>query len=105
MLKRLKDNIFYPSLFYSSQKSIILIESLLGPNLNFCNNFFPLSTICHIRIELISRIQDFHRHCFIHRDIKPSNIVWGNFSNNNNDFKDNILLIDYNLAGIYQDKK
>ena len=109
MLKRLRDNILFPSLFYSNQKSILLIESLLGPNLkklfSFCNNYFPLSTVCHIGIELISRIQEFHKYGFIHRDIKPSNMVWGNFSHNNNNFKDNILLIDYELAGIHQDKK
>ena len=47
---------------------------------------------------MISRLEEFHSKGFIHRDIKPSNFVWGKFSGNNNELKDHIFLIDYDLS-------
>ena len=85
---------------------MIIVESLLGPNLKklltFCDNKFPIITVCYIGIEVISRLLDYHEKGYIHRDIKPSNLVWGNLSDNLNELKDNIILIDYNLSGIYK---
>ena len=106
MLKNLKGIITFPTLYYSSQKNLILIETLHGPNLKelflFCNKIFPLKTICYIGIEMINRIQEFHSRGFIHRDIKPSNFAWGKLDENNNELRNLILLIDYDLAGIYR---
>ena len=106
ILKKLKNVIYFPSLFYSSNKNLIIVESLLGPNLRklfkFCDNQFPIATICYIGIEAITRLEQFHTLGMVHRDVKPSNFVWGNFSANNNDFKDNIFLIDYDLSGFYK---
>ena len=108
MLKNFKSLILFPNLLYSSKKKLILIESLLGPNIrklfSFCNNRFPICTVCYIGVEIISRLQEFHSHGYIHRDLKPSNFVWGNFSQSNNSFNDNILLIDYDLSGRYKNK-
>ena len=79
MLKKLKNEIFFPSHFYSSRKELIVIESLLGPNLeklfNFCNNKFPISTVSYIGIESINRLKQFHSLGMVHRDIKPNNFV------------------------------
>lgn len=106
MLKNLKGIISFPSLYYSSHKNLILIESLHGPNLKklflFCNKNFPLKTICYIGIEMINRIQEFHSRGFIHRDVKPSNFAWGKFDENTNELRNHILLLDYDLAGIYR---
>lgn len=106
MIKNLKDIMIFPSIYYSSRKNLILVESLLGPNLkklfNFCDNHFPIVTVCYIGIEIISRLQDYHSKGYVHRDIKPSNMLWGNFSQECNESKDNILLIDYDLSGIYK---
>ena len=108
MLKALKDYQTFPSLFFSSLKESVIIESLYGPNLKklfeFCGNKFPIQTICFIGIEIVSRLKDFHSQGFIHRDIKPSNLVWGNLSESSNELKDQIMLIDYDLAGIFLDK-
>ena len=106
MLKKLKNEILFPSLFYSSKKEIIIIESLLCFNLgklfNFCYNKFPISTISCIGIESIKRLNLFHSLGIVYRDSRPNNLIWGNFSPNKNDFKDNIFLIDYDLAGFYK---
>ena len=88
----------FPSIYYSSRKNLILVESLLGPNLKklfaFCENHFPIITVCYIVIEIISRIQDYHSKGYVHRNIKPSNMLWGIFSQDSNELKENILLID-----------
>lgn len=106
MLKDLKKLTLFPILYHSSRENLILVESLLGPSLrklcSFCDNKFPISTMCYIGIEIISRLQDFHSYGYLHRDLKPSNFVWGNFSKNTNDFNDNILLINYDLSGRYK---
>lgn len=108
MLKALKDFHAFPSLFFSSLKDSVIIESVYGPNLKklfeFCGNKFPIQTICFIGIEIVSRLKELHSQGFIHRDIKPFNLVWGNLSESSNEFKDQIMLIDYNLAGIFLDK-
>jgi len=108
MLMALKDMKTFPSLFFSSLKEKIIIESLYGPNLRnlfeFCGNKFPIQTVCFIGIEVVSRLKDFHSRGFIHRDIKPSNFFWGNLSESSNELKEQIILIDYDLAGIYIDK-
>ena len=102
MLEQLSDSISFPSLYYYSLKDLVLIESLHGPNLKklfkFCGKKFPIRTTCYIGIEMISRLEEFHSKGFIHRDIKPSNFVWGKFSGNNNELKDHIFLIDYDLS-------
>ena len=102
MLERLSDSISFPSLYYCSLKDLLLIKSLHGPNLKklfkFCEKIFPIRTTYYIGIEMISRLQEFHSKGFIHRDIKPSNFVWGKFSDSNNELKDHIFLIDYDLS-------
>ena len=106
MLKKLKGIITFSCLYYSSQKNLILIETLHEPNLKelflFCNKNFPLKTICYIGIEMINKVQEFHSRGFVHRDIKPSNFAWGKLDENNNELRNHILLIDYDLAGIYR---
>jgi tRNA A-37 threonylcarbamoyl transferase component Bud32 len=109
MLKALKNAPIFPMLFYSLHENLIIIQSLLGPNLKklfeYCGKKFSLQTICFIGIEIISRLKTFHSLGFIHRDIKPSNMAWGNLSESTNELKDQIMLIDYDLSGIFREKK
>ena len=63
---------------------------------------FTLKTICYIGIEMINRVQEFHSRGFVHRDIKPSNFAWGKLDDNNNELRNHILLINYDLVGMYR---
>ena len=109
ILTNLKGILDFPSLYYSSLKNLVIVESLHGPNLKdlfeFCDKKFPLRTFCLIGIEMINRIQEFHSKGLVHRDIKPSNFAWGRFTGHCNELKDHILLIDYDLSGIFQTKQ
>lgn len=79
ILKKLKDITVLPSIYYSSRKNLILVESLLGPSLKklceFFDNHFPLVTVCYFGIEILSSLQDYHSKGYVHRDIKPSNMI------------------------------
>jgi calcium-dependent protein kinase len=82
-----------------------LIISLLGPNLvelfNFCNcRKFTVSTVCMIAIQMLNRIEYFHKHHYLHRDIKPENFLIGCAENSNI-----IHLIDFGLCKKYKDPK
>ena len=95
----------------------IIVESLLGPNLDklfiYCGKKFPLKTICLLGLQLINRLQSMHKLGLIHRDVKPNNFTWGNFTNHNNtqDKKlihsgidlNTIFLIDFGLSCPYLD--
>ena len=109
ILKKLNGLVSFPSLLFSSQKNLIIVETLHGPNIKqlfeFCGYKFPIRTICSIGIELVSRLEEIHSIGIVHRDIKPSNFAWGKFSDNCNELKDHILLIDYDLAGLYKNEK
>ena len=89
ILNTLKEEKLFPRIFYSEfdNRNKIIIQSHLGPNLNYllnlCGGKIPLFTSINIFIELIDRIKTIHKHGIIHRDIKPSNIVFGNFSSRN----------------------
>lgn len=97
-----------PKIYYFSFADKICVQSLLGPNLetlyNFCKRKFCIKTISYIGIELINAIEDLHNIGFIHRDIKPKNIVWLNFSDYQSIAKNNLILIDFGLAGPYVSK-
>ena len=111
ILNTLKEEKLFPRIFYSEfdNRNKIIIQSLLGPNLNdllnLCGDKIPLFTSINIFIELIDRIKTIHKHGIIHRDIKPSNIVFGNFSSRNPNEKYGIYLIDYGLSVKYIDDK
>lgn len=82
-----------------------LIMELLGPNLvelfNFCGNRkFTLSTVCMVAIQMLNRIEYFHKNHFVHRDIKPENFVIGCGEKSNI-----IYLIDFGLCKRYKDPK
>lgn len=76
MIKNIKNITIFPSIYYSSRKNLILVESLLGSNLkkliSFCENHFPIITVCYIGIKINSRIQDYHSKGYVHRNINPS---------------------------------
>ena len=101
-------NIF-PKIYYFSGINKVCVQSLLGPNLenifNFCERKFDVTTISNIGIELINSIEQLHKLGFIHRDIKPKNIAWLNFSDYQTIVKNNLILIDFGLAGPYVTKE
>ena len=84
--------------------SFYLAMELLGPSLNdlynFCKKKFSLQTILLISIQMIERIEEFHKKNFIHRDIKPENFTIGLGSKSNI-----IYLIDFGLSKKFKDKK
>ena len=84
--------------------SFYLAMELLGPSLNdlylFCEKKFTLQTILLISIQMIERIEEFHKKNFIHRDIKPENFTIGLGSKSNI-----IYLIDFGLSKKFKDKK
>lgn len=49
----------------------------------------------------MDRVEALHNIGFVHRDITPKNIVWLNFSDFASIDKDNLVLIDYGVAGPY----
>ena len=51
---------------------------------------------------MINRVQEFHSRGFVHRDIKPSLFSWGKSYENNDEQRNHILLIDYDLTSIYR---
>jgi calcium-dependent protein kinase len=82
-----------------------LIMQLLGPNLvelfNFCGNRkFTISTVCMVAIQMLNRIEYFHKNHYVHRDIKPENFVIGCGEKSNI-----IYLIDFGLCKKYKDPK
>ncbi len=84
--------------------SFYLAMELLGPSLNdlynYCKKKFSLQTILLISIQMIERIEEFHKKNFIHRDIKPENFTIGI------GIKSNIIyLIDFGLSKKFKDKK
>jgi len=84
--------------------SFYLAMELLGPSLNdlynYCKKKFSLQTILLISIQMIERIEEFHKKNFIHRDIKPENFTIGIGSKSNI-----IYLIDFGLSKKFKDKK
>ena len=89
----------------------ILIEELLGPNIEFLwekygfkkelsvKNNITLKDICLIAIQILERLQYIHDKDMIHCDIKPKNFVIGR---NNPKI---IYLIDFGLAKKFRSSK
>jgi casein kinase 1/casein kinase 1 epsilon len=97
-----------PKIYYFSLVDKVFVQSLLGSILETLYNFFKrkfyIKTISYIGIELINAVEDLHNIGFIHRDIKPKNNVRLNFSDYQSIVKNNLILIDFGLAGPYVSK-
>mmetsp|Transcript_38949 Transcript_38949/g.37281 ORF Transcript_38949/g.37281 Transcript_38949/m.37281 type:complete len:174 (-) Transcript_38949:32-553(-) len=62
--------------------------------------YLTLSSVCHIGIQMLERLEAIHKLGFIHQDIKPDNILVG--SNSRQDSQSNLLyLVDYGLSESY----
>ena len=61
-----------------------------------CNNYFKLTTVLGIGIQLVKIIRDFHSIGYLHRDLKPQNMCIGPESNGSK-----IYLIDFGVSKSY----
>ena len=79
----------------------ILVEEILGPNLNQIKNIqsFTLKDIAMIGIQIIDRIEYVHSKGIIHRDIKPENFTIG-YKNDST-----IYIIDFGIARKYKSSR
>ena len=109
VLKKLKNNPYFPTIYKYDKNERKIIESLMGPTLKklflWCGNIFPEKTVANIGIEVLKRLKELHNKGIIHRDLKPENLCWGNFSSNENSDKMSIILIDYGLSDFYLNKE
>lgn len=74
--------------------------SYLGQNLEYLirkTKSFSSITCLKLSLQLLDRIESFHKKNLIHRDLKPENIVigWQDI--------DQVYLIDFGLAKYYRD--
>ncbi|EGR32425.1 protein kinase domain protein [Ichthyophthirius multifiliis] len=80
------------------------IMTFLGKNLSQisakCGNKLSLYSTIQVGLQLLDRIECFHKYGLIHRDIKPENIVIGN-----EEQYEKIFLLDFGLAKFYRDKQ
>ena len=64
------------------------------------NRKFSVSTVYHIGLQIISRIEAMHRKGFLHRDLKANNFMIGK-----GDKRNIVYIIDFGLAKRYKDPK
>eukprot|EP00484_Ammonia_sp_Unknown_P023891 CAMPEP_0197035166 /NCGR_PEP_ID=MMETSP1384-20130603/13036_1 /TAXON_ID=29189 /ORGANISM="Ammonia sp." /LENGTH=747 /DNA_ID=CAMNT_0042465191 /DNA_START=238 /DNA_END=2481 /DNA_ORIENTATION=+ len=59
----------------------IMIMDKLGESLEqlftSCGRKFSIHCVCQIAIQILSRIEELHKHDYLHRDIKPDNFLIG----------------------------
>ncbi|GEQ66972.1 hypothetical protein JCM33374_g635 [Metschnikowia sp. JCM 33374] len=97
-----------PNAYYFGQEGLhsILVIDLLGPSLedlfDWCGRRFSVKTVVQIAIQMLSLIEEVHRHDLIYRDIKPDNFLIGRqgFPNENK-----VHLIDFGMAKQYRDPR
>ena len=86
--------------YWKNEEYHYLVMTHLGPNLETLKlsrgGSFSLKTVLMLGVQIISRIQSFHKKNYLHRDIKPENFVIGSDEND-----PNIYLIDFGLSRSY----
>lgn len=97
-----------PNAYYFGQEGLhsILVIDLLGPSLedlfDWCGRRFSVKTVVQVAIQMLSLIEEVHRHDLIYRDIKPDNFLIGRqgFPDENK-----VHLIDFGMAKQYRDPR
>ena len=70
-----------------------------------CGRKFSIGCVCHIAIQILSRIEELHKHNYLHRDIKPDNFLIGHTSNGDLTSKEagKIYMIDLGLGKVWKE--
>ena len=80
----------------------VMVMDMLGKSLEDlfqeCRRKFDISTVLHISVQMIKRIQVVHEERIIHRDIKPDNFLVGGTDQT----KSTVYIIDFGLAKCYK---
>ncbi|CAL1212525.1 unnamed protein product [Candida parapsilosis] len=97
-----------PNAYYFGQEGLhnILVIDLLGPSLedlfDWCGRRFSVKTVVQIAIQMLSLVEEVHRHDLIYRDIKPDNFLIGRQGMPD---ENNVHLIDFGMAKQYRDPR
>lgn len=87
--------------FRYNEKISLLVMDQLGPNLErmlkSTGGQLSLKTVQLIGIQMLDRLEEFHKKGLIHRDIKPENFVMGDGHDINMQY-----LIDFGIAKLYK---
>ena len=97
-----------PNAYYFGQEGLhnILVIDLLGPSLedlfDWCGRRFSVKTVVQVAIQMITLVEEVHRHDLIYRDIKPDNFLIGRQGMPD---ENNVHLIDFGMAKQYRDPR
>ncbi|MCP8719937.1 MAG: protein kinase [Asgard group archaeon] len=97
-----------PNAYYFGQEGLhnILVIDLLGPSLedlfDWCGRRFSVKTVVQVAIQMLSLVEEVHRHDLIYRDIKPDNFLIGRQGMPD---ENNVHLIDFGMAKQYRDPR
>ncbi|KAI5961596.1 YCK2 [Candida pseudojiufengensis] len=97
-----------PNAYYFGQEGLhnILVIDLLGPSLedlfDWCGRRFSVKTVVQVAVEMLSLVEEVHRHDLIYRDIKPDNFLIGRQGLSD---ENNVHLIDFGMAKQYRDPR
>lgn len=79
---------------------IDLLEQSLEDLFQVHHRKFSLSTVYHVGLQIINRLEAIHRKGFVHRDLKANNFMIGRGEKRNI-----VYIIDFGLAKRYRDNK
>ena len=97
-----------PNAYYFGQEGLhnILVIDLLGPSLedlfDWCGRRFSVKTVVQVAIQMLTLVEEVHRHDLIYRDIKPDNFLIGRRGATD---ENNVHLIDFGMAKQYRDPR
>ena len=106
--KHLQGSEGIPSAYYFGQEGLhnILVIDLLGPSLedlfDWCGRRFSVKTVAQIAIQMLTLIEEVHRHDLIYRDIKPDNFLIGRQGLAD---ENHVHLVDFGMAKQYRDPR
>ena len=86
--------------FGTQNSNKYMVMDALGDSLDTifdnCGSKLTLKTALYLEIQMISCIEELHKHGYIHRDIKPDNFILGK-----GERSETVLIIDFGLATKY----
>ncbi|KAL6452860.1 YCK2 Casein kinase I 2 [Candida maltosa Xu316] len=97
-----------PNAYYFGQEGLhnILVIDLLGPSLedlfDWCGRRFSVKTVVQVAIQMLTLVEEVHRHDLIYRDIKPDNFLIGRQGMPD---ENHVHLIDFGMAKQYRDPR